>query len=357
MMHEMMGGRPEQEHRRSFLHAYYFGGIMMTSSHLEPIRQTMLEIYNGVNNVTILSSSLSKDLPPPRKKDVAFDIETRLQKGQHVKLICHSLGAVEAMRVLRAVSLETIEQHADQLSIDLISPAGLFSNPKGMVEFLRRFVDNSVLREKIRPTVRRGFESLAIYPPEGMREFTEVIRVLFPEWQPATVQGKQDQMEKRLKLDREVLENLRIVDEDIRIATDLHDKELLEKALTKRGRLLLPSIIRFQLYKEHPEMVMANEKPRLHFGHFTEAGKIVTRLLTGKTNETLRNLYEQKVAVRFVYLAQDPIVLKQDIMDFFGTEDWGGLVRSQRVIPVGDLGHSSHVILPDVLRFLTPSLP
>lgn len=351
MVSESMMGHDEQLKTR-VTHAYYFGGVMMTSSHLEPIRQVMISMYHGKENVTVLSSSLSKDLPSPRKKDVADSIEKRLKKGERVKLVCHSLGTVEAMRVMRTIDPHLIRDFYDQISIDLISPAGLFADTSGMTEFLRRFVNNSVLRERIKPTLRRGIESLAIYPPAGMDEFYQTMKDLIPNWEGAVVQGNPDKISRLLRFDPILLEKLLRNNEAIQSAIEHKDRRSLEIAITQRGKILLPKINQFQTAIDHTHQIGSHKKSRLHLRHFTEAGRILIRLLTGKTNETLKKLFIQNVRVRFVYMAKDPIVLKQDIIDFYEALNWDQLLESGLVIPVGDLGHSSHVILPEVLKLL-----
>jgi len=355
MISEGIIGYSEQLKQPEHKYAYYFGGVMMSSAHLAPIRQTMVEMY-GKDNVTILASALSKDFPQPRKHQFASEIEEKLRKGEQVKLICHSLGTVEAMRVLRAVDQHILEQNRGNISIDLISPAGLFSDARGMAVFMRRFVDNSVLREKFKPSLRRGIESLAIYPPE-IDGFSEVMQLLFPDWKPAKVQGIPEQIAALLHLHPEKLADLRYADEFVNDAIGLQDRGLLEEALIMRGRILMPSIMKFHQESVRRDKKQPTENQRLHFSHFTEAGKIIIRLLTGKTNETLHKLHEDGVVVRILYLAKDPIVLKHDIMIFYHSDNWEELIVSGKVIAAGDLGHSSHVILPDVLKLLEEPIP
>jgi len=347
--------RVEQGDKLLNTHVYYFGGVMMTTSHLEPIRKTMVAMYKGKENVTVLTSSLSKDLPMPRKLDIASDIVTRLGKGENITLICHSLGTVEAMRVVRAIKPEIIKKYREQISIDLISPAGLFTNAKGMVEFLRRFINNSVLREKLRATLRRGLETLTIYPPEGMEGMGDMLRGLYPDWEPAIVYGVPDDMKKLLNLDQEKLDVLRDIDNKMWVSIVNKDSKQLEAEIKKRGKLISPFITKFQI-KQKTEVnggIEKREKLKLRFRNFFEAGKILTRLLTGKTNQTLKELWNQGqgVKIRFMYLAGDPLVLKQDIMDFFETNDWNDLVKKKKwIILVGYFGHATHVVVPKVLE-------
>lgn len=329
-------------------HVYYFGGIMMTIRHLTPIREILMDEF-GKDNVTVLSSTVSLDFPAPRKLKIAREIEERLQKGEKVHVICHSLGTVEVMRIIQSVSPELISKKHQSVTIDFVSPAGLFTTFGGMMDFLRRFMNNSLLREMLVPSLRRGIESLAIFPPIDEEEVEKRVVRLYPARKPPLIKGNHDTMKKLLRLDDITIDRLHRIDNDICISLKQGKGGQIKRTLIKRGKLLLPFIARF--YK--PQHKDKSRVERYKISHFPETGKILFRLLTGDTRRMMKKLFQSGISMRFLYLTQDPFVTKKDILSLFATDNWSELLESGRVIEVGDLGHSSHVVLPDLLRLLS----
>jgi len=341
MNNEANLGRQETRKHQDPDNIYYFAGALNTTKDLSFFQVVLQKRYKN-SKLSIHGSQLSREWPVKDSDSIATEIKTELESGNRVKLILHSLGAVEASVILDKIDKEILTSFSNNLEIDLVSPAGLFSSRKEMLNFLVRFFKQVQPREKLFPGINRGWESVAVLT--DLRDF--VLRDLEQLMdRPGTVRNIGTENKNYVRAPRNAWQ----------IVFDNFDKEL-EAAIADEDRERIKSILRMrghEMTKRYQQWLRGSQ-PEAPIGKpnittIKTAARILEELTNGLTWRVMQQMREVGVNVRVIYPTLDTVVTKENICQFFRVDpddqQWKKLISENKVIEILG-GHATHLLNP-----------
>lgn len=328
----------EQQHTKEG-RGFFFSGARGRWKGIRATKQALEDVF-GRGKAKVLNSALFAESPArDRFESSGRDIQSSIEEGP-TTVVAHSFGTAELCASIDEIKKNKPgffqkKEHAENLHIKLISPAGIFKNRREGIKYLMKYgllgpQEAGMLKRTLpgKTSILEGITSVRTLPPENISHKRLVTDVRYASRKLSQYDRSENMIDAESQrnyfdvIDPHKKTHIQKVDAKLKEAMDHGSEWQIRKMLRKRGRITrrpLQKVYRgdySDIYKDPQIDAVGYEKDKVAKRKVRKLFK--ETFFKGKVLRDIQSLIAAGVDVEVIIPEQDILISKKDMQKLPG---------------------------------------